>query len=179
MKDVIIESERLVLKSPLNIINAEQLLKTINHTETLQYLAAAPKNYTIDSAKRFLSYLNKKIESPNSLELGAFIKSNNEYIGMITLVNINMNEHVCELGYWISKPFTGKGLAIEGCQKLIQYAFNDLKIKRIDAFVIRENMKSISLLERLGFKQIELLINNTENDGVLVDRYKYSLEKQR
>ena len=177
MKDIIIETKRLELKSPVNLVSPEELLTTINYIDTLKYLSSAPKNYSIENAQSFLNYLSKEEKSEKMLELGAFEKSFGIFIGMITLGNINSRDFSCELGYWITKPYTGKGLAFEGCTNLIQFAFDSLKIKRIDAFVIKEHTKSISLLERLGFKQIELLINNEENDGSLVDRYKYSLNK--
>ena len=175
MKDIIIETERLVLKSPSNIVSAEEVLKAINYSDTLKYLSSAPKNYTMESAGRFLCHLGRTMDSPDILELGAFYRPTGEYIGMISLENMDSAERSCELGYWISQPFTGKGLAFEGCTELVSFAFHILGMKRIDAFVIKEHKKSIALLERLGFTQMELLRNNEENDGVLVDRYKYSL----
>ena len=124
-----------------------------------------------------LDFLSKTEDSEKRLELGAFEKLSGQFIGMITLENIDCNSFSCDLGYWISKPNTGKGLAFEGSTQLIQFAYDKLKIKRIDAFVIKEHIKSIALLERLGFEKMELLLENEENDGVLVDRYKDSLIK--
>ncbi len=177
MKDIVINSQRLTLKSPVNLINANEVLTTINNVETLKYLSAAPKIYTIENAQSFLNFLAITENSEKSLELGAFEKSSNKYIGMITLENIDFIKYSCELGYWISKPYVGEGFAFEGCEQLIRFAFEQLNMRRIDAFVIKENSKSIALLERLGFNQIELLLENIENDGILVDRYKYSLTK--
>lgn len=153
-------------------------MTAINCKETLEFLSSAPKNYSIENAKSFLNFLSKVEDSERTLQLGAFDKESNQFIGMITLENIDFKDSSCELGYWISKPFTGKGIAFEGCKMLIKYAFSKLGMQRIDAFVIKEHIKSIALLERLGFIQIELIILNEENDGALVDRYKYSFDKQ-
>lgn len=178
MRNVILNSERLILKSPIGNVNPEEILAAINYKETLQFLSLAPKNYSIENAKSFLDFISKVEDSERTLQLGVFKREDEQFIGMITLENIDHEDSSCELGYWISKPFTGKGIAFEGCRVLIEYAFSKLCMQRIEAFVIKEHIKSISLLERLGFNQIELLIDNEENDGVLVDRYKYSLDKR-
>lgn len=178
MKNIIINTDRLVLKSPVGLVSAEDILSAINNKDTLRYLSQAPKEYSIENAKSFLEFLLQAENSPRALELGAFERSSGKFIGMITLENINYESSSGELGYWISKPFTGRGIAFEGANALIEYTFKTLKIQRIEAFVIKEHIKSISLLERLGFKQMELLINNEENDGVLVDRYRYCLERR-
>lgn len=177
MKNVVINTDRLILKSPVDLVKPEDILTAINYKETLQYLSSAPKDYSIEHAKSFLKFLSNVEDSERMLELGVFEKSCGRFTGMITLENINYDDLSCELGYWISKPFTGKGIAFEGSKMLIEFAFDTLKMQRIDAFVIKEHLKSIALLERLEFKQIDLLIDNEKNDGVLVDRYKYSLAK--
>lgn len=177
MRGIVINTERLTLKSPVKIVNSSEVLMAINNTETLKYLSSAPKKYTLENAQSFLDFLSKTEDSEKRLELGAFEKLSGQFIGMITLENIDCNSFSCDLGYWISKPNTGKGLAFEGSTQLIQFAYDKLKIKRIDAFVIKEHIKSIALLERLGFEKMELLLENEENDGVLVDRYKYSFIK--
>ena len=63
----------------------------------------------------------------------------------------------------------------ECANALVQYAINELGMKYINAFVVTEHKKSIALLERLGFIRRELLQNDTENKGIVVDRYWYQL----
>ena len=52
---------------------------------------------------------------------------------------------------------------------------DELQMKSVNAFVITEHEKSITLLERLGFVRKELLEKDTENKGKEVDRYWYKL----
>jgi len=177
MKNVVINTERLTLKSPVDVVKPVDILLAINDRETLQYLSGAPKNYQLEDAKTFLNFLTMVEESDKTLQLGVFEKNTDQFMGMATLDNITHQNSCCELGYWISKPYTGKGLGLEASYGIIEYAFNTLKIQQIEAFVIKEHDKSMALLERLGFVKKELRIANETNDGVLVDQYRFLLEK--
>ena len=75
MKDVVIETERLRLKSPVGVIEAEDVFQAINHGETLQYLTGAPKNYQIEDGRSFLNFLTAVEDSDKTLQLGVFEKS--------------------------------------------------------------------------------------------------------
>ena len=52
-----------------------------------------------------------------------------------------MGQHLRLLGY-----------ATEACQPIIQYAFTELKLKRIVNSVLQKNSNSINLMKRLGFR---------------------------
>lgn len=173
MKDIVLETDRIVMKSPVGIIDTNDVLNAINNKETLKFLSSAPLNYTKETAASFLHFLKMVEDSKEMLELGMFYKETNLFIGMMTLENINYNDNSCELGYWLCKEFTGKGIAFESAKKILEFAFDSLKMDMIKAYVIKEHKKSISLLERLGFTQKELLLENEENKGVKVDRYLY------
>ena len=56
-----------------------------------------------------------------------------------------------EIGYAFGKAYWGKGYAFEACRAVIEYAFKELRIKRIVIGADLENRRSIRLLERLGF----------------------------
>ncbi|WBW96844.1 GNAT family N-acetyltransferase [Oceanirhabdus sp. W0125-5] len=175
MKNIILETERVVMKSPIGMVDSNDILSAINNKQTLQFLSSAPSEYTLETAESFLDYLKSVEASEHMLELGVFEKETNSFVGMMTIEDINYDNHSCELGYWLSKEYTGKGIAYESAKELIDFVCNSLGMKVIKAYVIKEHRKSISLLEKLGFIQKELLLNNEENKGVMVDRYLYVL----
>lgn len=122
-----------------------------------------------------LPFLENTKDSDTELELGVFDLETNRFIGMCTLENINHEYSMCELGYWLSKAYVGKGYMAECVRGIIQYAKKELRMKSINAFVIEGHDRSIALLERLGFEKKELLENDTENKGVDVNRLWYKL----
>ena len=56
-----------------------------------------------------------------------------------------------ELGYWIGKPFWGRGLIPEASRELIRYAFEELGMNRIWCGHYDGNVKSRRVQEKLGF----------------------------
>ena len=56
-----------------------------------------------------------------------------------------------ELGYWIGKPFWGRGLIPEASREMLRYAFEDLKMRRIWCAYYDGNEKSRRVQEKLGF----------------------------
>jgi len=179
MKHITIHTDRTTMKFPLYFLTPQMIAETIGDRETIQFMSAIPTmDYTEEDAKGFLEFLKYTEDSEEDLELGVFSKETGTFMGMCALENINQEYAVCELGYWLNKAFVGKGYMTECTSALVQYAIKELGMKYINAFVVTEHKKSIALLERLGFIRRELLKNDTENKGVLVDRYWYQLTSQ-
>ncbi|MBD2462636.1 GNAT family N-acetyltransferase [Oscillatoria sp. FACHB-1407] len=57
------------------------------------------------------------------------------------------------LGYYGSAEFAGQGLMTEGLRLVIDYAFFNLGLHRLEANVQPENQRSIALIQRLGFTE--------------------------
>lgn len=176
MNHVILKTERTEMKFPLPFLTPQIIIEAIGDAETIEFMDAVPSmTYTEENAKGFMDFLRYTAESEEELELGIFDIETNHFIGMCTLESINREHGVCELGYWLSKGYVGKGYMTECARALLQYAKNELQMKSVNAFVITSHKKSIALLERLGFIRKELLLNDTENKGVDADRYWYKL----
>lgn len=81
----------------------------------------------------------------------------NKPIGCIQLYiypdgNYYWGEGNGELGYWIGEQFWGKGIAVEASKKILDHAFNDLKLDTVYATFQKTNKQSKRVLEKLGFK---------------------------
>lgn len=56
-----------------------------------------------------------------------------------------------ELGYWIGKPYWGRGLIPEASRALICHAFEDLGVQRLWCVCDDSNDKSKRVMEKCGF----------------------------
>ena len=179
MNHIVLNTNRTEMRFPLHSLTPQMIVETIADRETIQFMSAIPTmDYTEEDARGFMDFLKFTENSDEDLELGIFSKETGTFMGMCALENINQEYAVCELGYWLGKAHVGKGYMTECANALVQYAINELGMKYINAFVVTRHKKSIALLERLGFTRRELLKNDTENKGVLVDRYWYQLSLQ-
>lgn len=89
-------------------------------------------------------------------------------IGEISFFDIEIANRKGEIGYFLGKEFWRQGIMSSILEVVIAYLFEDLKIHRLQAVVIKENSGSIRLLEKNGFVK----------EGMLKD-YKYCRNRYR
>jgi ribosomal-protein-alanine N-acetyltransferase len=76
-----------------------------------------------------------------------------ELAGVINLNDIVRHaEQSARLGYYAFTPLAGKGLMRAGLALVIGLAFRELALHRLEANIQRSNVRSIALVEGLGFK---------------------------
>ena len=102
-----------------------------------------------------------------------FEKYNKVLLGGINISNIQRGViQTCNIGYWLGEKNTGKGYMQESIKALIPYIYEQLKIHRIQAFTLEDNIPSRKLIEKVNFKKEGVLreamqINNEWRDHVI------------
>ena len=78
-----------------------------------------------------------------------FRKSDDALVGGLTLANIRRGvAQAGSLGYWIGEPFARHGLMSGALQGLVPFAFESLRLHRLEAACIPSNAASIRLLTK-------------------------------
>ncbi len=100
----------------------------------------------------------------------------NVLLGGLTLANIRRGvAQAGSLGYWIGMPFVRRGYMTAAVRAIIPFAFDTLRLHRLDAACIPTNTASMRLLERTGFTREGyareyLCINGIWQDHLLYGR---------
>ncbi|MBW9208881.1 GNAT family N-acetyltransferase [Mumia sp. zg.B21] len=71
----------------------------------------------------------------------------------------------CSLGYWIARPYSGRGLATQAAARAVEIAFDPLGLHRVDAFAREENAASCRVLEKNGFTTVGVSRGHIHIDG--------------
>ncbi len=74
----------------------------------------------------------------------------NQFIGLIALNMGKPNYKTAEVWYKIHLNYWNKGYTTEALTKLLDFAFNNLELHRIEAGCEVENIASIKVLEKVG-----------------------------
>jgi ribosomal-protein-alanine N-acetyltransferase len=102
-------------------------------------------------------------------------RSSGKLAGGITLGNIrhgvSQSGHV---GYWIGERFGGRGLMTDAVKVVARFAFDTLRLHRIEAACIPDNIRSIRVLEKAGFRREGLLRSYLRINGIWQDHYLYA-----
>lgn len=105
-----------------------------------------------------------------------FENATGSLIGGITLGNIRYGvAQTGQIGYWIGERYAGKGLMLEALALIVGHAFEVLRLHRIEAACIPDNLRSLRLLEKAGFQREGLLRSYLRINGMWQDHYLYAL----
>lgn len=126
--------------------------------------------------KRRLSIYGREMEAGNAWPFFIFTAGDRRLAGAITLSNIRRGvAETGTLGYWIGQPFAGRGLATAAVRALVDHAFRDLKLHRVEAACVPANAASRRVLEKAEFEpegraRAYLKINGDWADHLLFGR---------
>ena len=126
----------------------------------------------------FLSFIKKSLHDyADGKSLVCAMIYQNEVAGNISFNAINHDLQKVEIGYWLRRDLQGKGIVSKSLTKLIDYAFTELNMQKVQISAAVDNQASRGVCDRLGFK-LEGIITRAENlNGRVVDHAVYGLSR--
>ncbi|MGE5614742.1 MAG: GNAT family N-acetyltransferase [Bacillota bacterium] len=179
---MVLETKRLILRE-WNENDIDDLVEGLNNIEVSKWLAYVPYPYTKENAVRWISYCRQiaaKGTDRTSFEFAIELKSEKKVVGGTSLVNINRFHGTAGGGIWINARYQGQGYGTEAFGKRIEFAFNELKLRRLENGFFAGNQLSFKMQEKFGYK-IEGLRRKAfvcMADGELKDEYITGLLKE-
>lgn len=170
---MIIETDRLLLK-PYNFEDLDNYHKLMSNELVWTYST----NVTHDSIMQSEHKLKDLILSHCENFIGfhaLFDKSNTDYIGEAGILSYNPNANRCVVGYNLLPEFWRNGYATEINKALIDFAFEEIKVERVEALVQETNIASCKVLEKSGMHLEGILRNFTRVRGVYENVCYYSI----
>lgn len=104
------------------------------------------------------------------------ILQDGEFAGLVGLTGVDWDNAKAEIGYWLCRRFTGRGLATRSARCLLARAFRGLSLNRVVLRAAPGNGPSLAVARRLGFT-LEGVERDAERfaDGHYVDAMVFSL----
>jgi RimJ/RimL family protein N-acetyltransferase len=136
------------------------------HAETIQRLASdaavaattrLPHPYPENGARDFIARQVK--ERADGTAYVFVIQERQEVVGLCGLHGIE-DSQARELGFWVGRPFWGKGYASFGVKMVLQFAFQNLRLERVGSCALDSNAASRRVLEKNGFRLLRLERHN-------------------
>lgn len=123
------------------------------------------------SKKDQIEWFQKEKNSLKSIRYIIISKSNNMAVGMLGLHNIDWkNGTVAAIGIKIFKTNDKhKGVAYDAFMTLLKYAFYELRLNRIEYNALSDNVTSINLVKKVGYKIESKKRNAVLKNGRFVD----------
>lgn len=166
-------TDRLILRQ-ISKNDAEEIFILRSDEQILKYIAQS-KAKTMDDAHQFIKMINDGIKANKWLFWGITLKDEPHIIGTICIWNIEEENFRAEVGYSLLASNQGKGYMLESIEKIIDFAFNNIKLHSLAGYVQPENLASIMVLEKCQFKKEAHLKENVYFEGRFIDTAIYSL----
>lgn len=138
-----------------------------------QWLAWPPH---ADCEDFFVKFINQSLHDyADNKSLVCAMIFDGEIVGNVSLNTIDHSLKKVEIGYWLSSAYQGQGLVSRSVSQLIDIAFTDLEIDKVQISVAVDNAASRKVCERLGFCLVGIRSQAENLNGRLVDHAVYTL----
>lgn len=147
-----LETERLILRTP-TLRDAKDIKDNIDNLEISKWLLVIPYPYSLEDAKWYINHAIEKSKQKKKDSYGWSIelKSERKIIGGIGLSKVDLDQGTADTGYWIGEKYWRKGIITEAEKAVLDFAFNKLKLRRIQIPAFSENKASNAVAKKLGF----------------------------
>lgn len=153
---------------PINLMDTENIVKWRNTPFVLKNFI----DQTPITKESHSNYFKSRIQTG---KVDQFIISyDGTDIGTIFLRDIDLEKKSAEYGIFIGEEeFLGKGIAVIASKKILDYAFNEIGLKKIFLRVLERNIGAIKSYKRIGFKELDyyetIKINDTDEKVVFMN----------
>lgn len=146
----------------------DRYLSWLNDPKVTHGLASGTFPTSLDNLS---DYLNHVVSNRDIVMFAICDLSNNLHIGNIKLDKFDWISGTCELGLLIGdSSYWGKGVGNEVMNLIIQYAFEELNLRKISLTVYGNNPAAIRLYEKVGFETEGVLKNHIHSKNSFTDK---------
>ncbi|MDH3493183.1 MAG: GNAT family N-acetyltransferase [Acidobacteriota bacterium] len=122
-----------------------------NYAELNKWLPWVNEEYTAATTLKFIKLAEIQYAEKKGLQAAVFV--DNSIAGGIGFNNIDGANRTAEIGYWLSRRFTGLGIMTRCCVALVDFGLTEFGLNRIVIRCATENLKSQAIPQRLGFTE--------------------------
>lgn len=173
-------TQRLILRD-WQVSDKKDLIENINDIDVTKWLLVVPFPYSEADADWWLGHCREQAGQRERASYNFAVQlKEGPVMGGIGIDQINRDQNKAGIGYWLGKKYHRQGFGSEALGKIIDFAFYDLKLRRLEAGVFAGNPSSGKLLEKFGFRNEGLKRKACvcRADGQAKDEYIYGLLKE-
>lgn len=146
---MLLETERLILR-PIEETDVSALFPLINDADVARDMMSVPHPYPEEEYAPWIRQAREKMERREQFDMAIVLKETGLPIGSCGIMNISWDHMRGEIGYWLGKPYWGRGYMTDAARRMIEFGFHELGFERIHAYCFTRNGASARVLEKVG-----------------------------
>ena len=169
----VLETERLRLRK-LTMRDAQDIYEYGRDPQVAKHVLWDAYR-SIGEARAYLRFMLRKYRNGEPASWGIELKETGKIIGTIGYMWIQTDNAAAEVGYSMSRAYWGQGIMTEALTVVIGYAFENLKLNRVEAIHEPENPASGAVMRKCGMQYEGHLRQKLFNKGRFVDVHMYAI----
>jgi len=172
----VLETERLILRE-MTLADAVAFFQIRGNEKAMKYLDRPLATTVLDA----IALIEKRVAmeiSQTGLGWAITLKTTGEMIGDMGFYRLDGENYKSEIGYIFKPDFWLKGYGTEALKAVLKFGFEILKLNKIEADINPENLASIQLVLKSGFKKEAHLRENLLFEGKFLDSLIFGLLKE-
>jgi ribosomal-protein-serine acetyltransferase len=117
-----------------------------------RWLPWVPFNSSPDASIRYAEACALDWDSGRAARFAVRDRGSNELLGVVGLDSCVHLHRASELGYWLRREYTGRGLMTEAARACLDFAFQRMGMHRVRCAAATDNAPSLRVIARLGFR---------------------------
>ncbi|MFD7030671.1 GNAT family N-acetyltransferase [Streptomyces sp. NPDC059917] len=152
---------------PLEIRHAEEFFAHMERGRAYigEHIGFPDAATDLASARTLLGNYAQKAATDTGRLYG--IRVDGTLVGGVLFRTFDADGGTCEIGCWLEPAAAGRGLITKACGVLIDYAFRERGMHRIEWHASALNTKSLAVAQRLGMTREGVLRESHRHRGVL------------
>lgn len=143
--------------------------------ELVRWLPWARPGYSRQDTRRYLRSARLARLQRQALEFVLEENATAELLGMASLHRIDWTRRCAGVGYWVRASRWGQGIAAVAVEALVDFAFRELALHRLELHIATDNHASHRVAQKLGFQREGVARDAEFIDGEFRDHAQYSL----
>ena len=132
--------------------------------------------YRVEDARGWIEHGQAARETGSEYHFVVYESDSKRLIGTTSIIRVDQANQFAQTGYFIRESERGKGFAGRACLQTVEYAFQEVKLHRLELLIATHNISSIRVADKIGAEREGLLRQRIywDND-VFHDAYLYAL----
>lgn len=168
-----LRTARLLLR-PFRPADADAIQVLAADREIAMDTVNVPHPYEREHAVEWIAAHAGQLEREEAVTYAITQAEDRTLLGAVALI-LDPPHDSAELGYWIGKPYWGRGYATEAGRAVVGWAFDALALHRIRAGHFRRNRASGKVLQKIGMRYEGRLRGHVKKWGEYQDLELYAI----
>ncbi len=169
-----VATKRLLLR-PFVSDDVEDVCRLAGDRQIADTTAAIPHPYEPRMAEDWIAGHEEQRLRGITLNWAVTLADGGDLVGATSLMNVDRETGLAELGYWVGRSFWGRGYCTEAARAVLAHGFDIIGLERIHAHHMSRNPASGAVLEKIGMIHEGAMRRHMPRWGVLEDIELYGI----